>query len=434
MTTPRVRADTALCHKLAQLDVSKTLTGTAQDISQERADEILTRTVWSRLVEPGDHVAGELIARLGAAPVLQLLIEGASAKRICTLAEQETLAPLSPKSISAALKRWLPRLDRNASIADIERGVSSGLSILTPDEDAWPATVNDLGTHAPLVLWFRGDPQVLRTQSLAVVGARASTGYGSHVTAEIVDGVCGAGVSIVSGAAYGIDAVAHRTALAGEAPTIAVLAGGADRAYPAAHRQLIDRIANSGGVVCSEMLPGAAPTRWRFLQRNRVIAALSSAVLVTEAGARSGSLNTAGHAAELGRALGAVPGPVTSAASTGCHRLIREYGAIVVTNTAETLELIGVGNETLFVDFDPVQHTNTAALTDGAPRSAASHQRLLDALPLRGGRSLGDTAKRAGLGFDESRGIMAELELLGMVKRYETPGGGEHKWTLVRRE
>src|SRR5690606_28778409 len=158
------------------------------------------------------------------------------------------------------------------------------------------------------------------------------------------------------------------------------LAGGADRPYPAAHDRLLARV-EAQGAVCSELVPGAAPTRWRFLQRNRLIAALAQAVLVTEAGVRSGTLNTAGHGAELGRPIGAVPGSITSATSAGCHRLIREYGASLITSTSDLLDLLGVAE--------------TSLLEATSERQPSRHVRLLDALPLTGGRTAQEAAKRA---------------------------------------
>jgi len=234
--------------------------------------------------------------------------------------------------------------------------------------------------------------------------------------------VCQAGVAIVSGAAYGIDAVAHRAALASQAPTIAVLAGGVDRAYPAAHDSLLTRIAQEG-LVCSEMIPGSAPTRWRFRMRNRIIAALSDATLVTEAGVRSGTINTAGHAAELGRTLGAVPGPVTSATSAGCHMLIRDYGATLVTDARDACEMLGVTDQLAIFPED--------AADEGGQRTKPLHERLLDAVPLRGHRTAEDIARRAGLSLAEATGGLAELELLGRV-RSAGYGTGPSEWSLVR--
>ncbi|MEJ6490084.1 DNA-processing protein DprA [Leucobacter sp. USCH14] len=382
-------------------------------------DALLARVVWCRLIEPGDAVAGTLIEALGASPALDVLAGDEAPQRLAEAAAAVGVE-ITRRSLAAAIARWRPRLDRPATIADLDRAVAAGLQVIVPESPLWPTALNDLGVHAPQVLWVRGDATALARTGLAVVGARACTGYGTSVTAELVDAAGSAGFSIVSGAAYGIDAVAHRAALAAGAPTVAVLAGGADRAYPASHEKLLDRIA-AEGAVCSEMVPGAAPTRWRFLQRNRSIAALATATLVTEAGMRSGSLNTAGHAAELGRSLGAVPGPVTSAASAGCHRLIRDYGATLVTNADELREFLGLGDA-------------AGQLLDGlCERQSAAHRRVLDALPLRGHRSAEDVALAAGLVLEEVRAVLAELELIGFAVRVETGRGAAH-WRLVRRE
>lgn len=382
-------------------------------------DVLLARIVWCRLIEPGDAVAGALIEALGAVPALEMLADAESGRRLSEAARSAGV-DVSGRALGAAIARWRPRLDRASTGGDLSRAVAAGLRVVTPESPGWPASLHDLGMHAPQMLWVRGDPTSLARPGLAVVGARACTGYGASVTADLVDSAASAGVPIVSGAAYGIDAVAHRTALAAGAATIAVLAGGADRAYPAAHAQLLDRIA-ADGVVCSEMVPGAAPTRWRFLQRNRSIAALASATLVTEAGTRSGSLNTAGHAAELGRDLGAVPGPVTSAASVGCHRLIREYGATLVSNTEDLREFLGL------------EDASGQLVNELSSRQSAAHRRVLDALPLRGSRSAEDVARAAGLDVTETRAVLAELELLGFAAAAHTTAGPAG-WRLVRRE
>lgn len=393
--------------------------------TQHRADELLARAAWSRMSEPGDRAAGVLIALIGAPALLAHLVAGSTPAEIAADAWRDPSeargSALDPRAVRAAVERWRPRLSHTATLQDLELAAGAGLKLLIPGDPHWPERLNDLGDHAPLALWVRGDPGTLRAHGLAVVGARASSGYGENVTAEIVGGVCDAGAAIISGAAYGIDAVAHRAALAVGATTIAVLAGGADRAYPAAHATLIDRIAEQGAV-CSEIIPGGAPTRWRFLQRNRVIAALAAATLVTEAGTRSGSLNTAGHAAELGRPLGAVPGPVSSGTSAGCHRLIREYGAVLVTNAADACEL---------VQLDTVGLLDEAT---GPDRPPPLHRRLVDALPLRGARELSDAARRAGMSLDEARATVVELELLGAVERRAIDRGeraGEEGWALV---
>lgn len=397
-------------------------------LGEEAAEALLARAIWSRLAEPGDAVAGELVTLLGPVNALDLLMLSNPVQALLRglAALEKGSLEVSARQLSAGVKRWRPRLDRSATVRDLEAAVRAEMTLVAPESPLWPEQLADLGHHAPHVLWVRGSARELSTPGLAVVGARACTGYGSHVTAELTGEACAAGFSIVSGAAYGIDAVAHRTALATGATTIAVLAGGADRVYPAAHDQLLTRIAEQGAI-CSELVPGAAPTRWRFLQRNRIIAALSRAVLVTEAGVRSGTLNTAGHAAELARAVGAVPGPITSAASAGCHRIVREYGATLITNGAELRELLGVEPE------DPF-HNAADGASAGSNRTPSLHLRVLDALPLRGDRSTADTAVRAGVSVEETANTLAELELLRYVARVESQPDSVTRWRLLRRE
>ncbi|MCB1274551.1 MAG: DNA-processing protein DprA [Leucobacter sp.] len=389
----------------------------------EVADELLARVAWSRLAEPGDGIAGALIGAFGAGPLLRMLVERTAPRRIAQRAREAGLE-LPERGVVEAIARWSPRLDRSGTVGDIDRALAAGLGVVAPGSAHWPGSLDDLGAHAPLLLWVRGDPALLGAPSFSVVGARAATGYGTHITAEIVDGICQAGFSIVSGAAYGIDAVAHRTALAAEAPTVAVLAGGADRAYPAAHDTLLDRIAGAG-LVCAEMIPGAAPTKWRFRMRNRLIASLSPVTLVTEAGVRSGTINTAGHAATLGRAIAAVPGPVTSAASAGCHLLIREYGAVLVTNAREACEVAGLDDH---LDLG----SGVGSGAGSAARMPQLHERVLDALPLRGGRTSLEVARRAGVSEGDARGALAELEVLDRVRRGDSPDGEGVRWALVR--
>lgn len=398
------------------------------DLTEEGLAVFLARAIWSRLAEPGDAIAGELITTLGAVLALDLITlpDAANALTRELRGNDEGTPVLSTRQITAGLKRWRPRLDRSATVGDLEAAVAADMNIIAPESPLWPEQLTDLGFHAPHMLWVRGATRTLSAPALAVVGARACTGYGSHVTAELTGEAGAAGFGIVSGAAYGVDAVAHRTALATDTPTIAVLAGGADRVYPASHDQLLARIAEQG-TICSELVPGSAPTRWRFLQRNRIIAALSRAVLVTEAGVRSGTLNTAGHAAELSRAVGAVPGPITSAASAGCHRLVREYGATLITNGAELRELLGVEQD------DPFPHAPDAE-NGRAARVPSLHLRILDALPLQGNKTAADTAVRAGVSIEEATDALAELELLRYVARVAGPTGSVAHWRLLRRE
>jgi DNA processing protein len=288
---------------------------------------------------------------------------------------------------------------------------------LTPDVEGWPAGLADLGFHAPIALWVRGTDAALASlsTSISLVGARAATGYGEHVTMEASAGLVDRGFAIVSGAAYGIDGMAHRAALASHGMTVAFLAGGVDRLYPSGHDTLLARIIESGAVI-SELPCGQPPTRWRFLQRNRLIAAASQATIVLEAGWRSGSLNTAGHAAQVGRPLGAVPGPVTSAASAGCHRLIRDYGATLVTTAEEMAELVPYAAGLSISRSDDASSPKIELVEIAR---TPDETRLLDALSLSAPRTPTDLAARAGLSVTSVQSLLATLELDGRVVERE---------------
>lgn len=356
------------------------------------ADDVWARAVWSLLIEPGDGAAGAAVRHLGAREALQ---------RVASARSDATGTP----DLAEGISRWRPRLV-DASLSQIFDGARrAGLRLLTPESQHWPHALDDLGDHAPLCLWVRGEAATLvrNRPAIALVGARAATSYGDHVAMELASGLAARGVSVVSGAAYGIDGAAHRATLAAGGETIAVLAGGADRPYPAGHADLIDRIAARGAVI-AEVPPTVAPTKWRFLQRNRLISALADATVVVEAGWRSGSLNTAAHAATLGRPLGAVPGPVTSAASAGCHRLLREFDARCVTNVDEIMELVPGG---LPATSGRGEH----------PRRSADQIRVLDALSTRARRGVDDIARRSGMNREDTVATLGMLELEGLVER-----------------
>src|SRR5690606_31319799 len=246
----------------------------------------------------------------------------------------------------------------------------------------------------PIALWVRGNVSTVGSlpQSISLVGARAATGYGEHVAMDASASLVDRGYTIVSGAAYGIDGMAHRAALASGGQTLAFLAGGVDRFYPSGHDALLTRIVEKGAVV-SELPCGSQPTKWRFLQRNRLIAAASRATVVVEAGWRSGSLNTAGHAAALGRPLGAVPGPVTSAASAGCHRLIREFTAVCVTDAGEMAELAPLAGQPALFESEPGADQagdpgpGGTRRVERAPGATSTVTRVVDALSTRVART-----------------------------------------------
>jgi DNA processing protein len=360
----------------------------------EAAVDVLARAVWSVLTEPGDAVAGRLIGTWGAAAALERALDGAEA----------VIGEIDGAVLAAARDRWRPRCATAMPTlaAALDRAARTGTRLVAPGDEAWPQRLDDLGDHVPHLLWVRGRlGPASQAAAVALVGARAATGYGEHVAAELGAETGAAGVTIVSGAAYGIDGAAHRGALAAGAHTVAFLAGGVDRAYPAGHAELLGRIARQGAVV-AETPCGTAPSKWRFLARNRLIAAISDATVVVEAGLRSGSLNTAAHAASLGRALGAVPGPVTSPASAGCHRILREFDGVCVTSPADVREMLGIGPLPAATSTGPIAREMT---------------RLLDAASTRSARDEHELARRSGLAVAEVEALVGLAVLEGTMAR-----------------
>ncbi|WP_309129145.1 DNA-processing protein DprA [Microbacterium sp.] len=360
----------------------------------EDAVQVAARAAWTVLVEPGDGVAGTLIAAYGPVEALEL-----------AMSDSSLLPDIGDaKAMSEARARWRPRADPRA-VADALHGCREvGGRMLLPGDPDWPIALDDLGPHAPIALWVRGGAEALTAdRSVSIVGARAATPYGETAAAELAGDLAADGTVVVSGGAYGIDGAAHRAALGAGGQTVAFLAGGVDRAYPIGHQQLFDRIRGNGAVL-SEVPCGAAPTKWRFLQRNRLIAAAGLATVVVEAGWRSGSLNTAGHASSLGRPLGAVPGPISSAASAGCHRLLREYDAICVTNAEEVRELWGGGGRVL----------------DPTPAEDPDRRRLLDALSDRTPLTPEELARRTGLPTERVRGLLGLLGVEGAARSHDS--------------
>ena len=367
------------------------------------------RGTWTGIAEPGDGVAGAVIAALGAAEALEGVVGRWPVERFLATLASSGADPIPEIELAQAIERWQPRLKSEAALLAFRQAVRYGTRLLTPDLEEWPAGLADLGDHAPLALWMRGTDAALAAlgNSIAIVGARAASGYGEHVTMEAAAGLVDRGFAIVSGAAYGVDGMAHRASLASHGLTVAFLAGGVDRFYPSGHDALLTRIVAEGAIL-SELPCGQPPTKWRFLQRNRLIAAASQATVVIEAGWRSGSLNTAGHAATLGRPLGAVPGPVTSATSAGCHRLIREYDAVLVTTPDEMAGLLG---DSLLSGRDSSPEAR------GGP--SAEETRLLDAMSFTAARPAADIAARSGLSVPSVQALLGRMELEGGVGERE---------------
>lgn len=220
----------------------------------------------------------------------------------------------------------------------LESIAATGSRFIIPEDELWPQSLNDLVTP-PIGLIVKGAIEALHLPSLSIVGTRNPTNYGVRIAGDFAAGFVDREWAIISGGAYGIDAAAHRGALVAEGVTVAVLASGVDVNYPAGHACLFAEIAESGALV-SEVLPGSRAVPSRFLTRNRLIAALSKATLVVEAAFRSGSLRTARDASELMRPVMAIPGPITSPTSEGCHRLIGERAAEIVTSIVDAVEFV----------------------------------------------------------------------------------------------
>jgi DNA processing protein len=299
---------------------------------------------------------------------------------------------------------------------DLELLARRGGRLITPDDDEWPALAFASFTGAavkaksgpPLVLWAQGPVRLAETaeRAAAVVGTRAATTYGEHVAADLAAGLAERDVAVVSGGAYGIDGAAHRAALAADGITVAVLAGGIDVPYPAGHSALLHRIGQNG-LLLTEYPPGIRPARHRFLTRNRLVAAAAGAAVVVEAGLRSGAANTAAWARALGRVVAAVPGPVTSSASAGCHALLRN-GAELVTRADDVVELVGRMGE-----LAPEEPRPTTAL-DGL---SEAERQVYEALPGRGAATIDEIAVASGLAPEQVLGPLAILEITGLAEQ-----------------
>lgn len=372
----------------------------------------LARAIWAKVTEPADPVLGALIDALGPADALSWLssLKEPRSEGGGLPAEFAGLAPQMRNRLVRALERWRPRLEE----VDVDREIRTlehfdGV-LVTPEDEEWPQGLNDLGFETPACLWVRGVGKLgeITKRSVALVGARAATAYGEDVTMQLATGLVDSAFTIISGGAYGIDIAAHRAALAAHGTTVVVLAGGADRLYPRGNAHVLARVLDSGLIV-SEHPPGSAPTRARFLTRNRLIAALAQATVVVEAAWRSGAISTARHAAKLGRALGAVPGPVTSMMSAGCHGLLRDETAVCVTDAAEVAELAGQIGEHFAA---PPSIVPTLFDTLNGPESA-----IFEALPLRKPVALASVARTAGLSFEVTMATLAQLEMRQIAVR-----------------
>ena len=362
--------------------------------------------------EPGDRATRERVAREGAEAVWGRLVAEGGAD------------PEAPR-------RHLARLAK------------VGGRLVVPGDEEWPWPLDALDAadylshphgeqhRAPLALWVRGTLPLSATadRAVAVVGSRAATPYGVRVASELAAGLAARDVVVVSGAAFGIDAAAHEGALAGEGQTVAVLAGGVDVAYPTAHAGLLEAVLAAGAVV-SEVPPGSAPFRQRFLLRNRLIAGLSRATVLVEAGLRSGALNTAAHARAVHRPVLAVPGPVTSLLSAGCHEEVRSRGALLVTRAADVVAVALPLTSPVAAQAQaelPLAVQAPAGPRDGLRTEVA---RLLDAVPSRRPATVDRVAAVARVPVRIAMVELTCLEEAGLVCRVD---GGWRLTDLGRR-
>lgn len=353
----------------------------------------------AHIAEPADAVIGGLVDDLGPMAVVDLIATEASGLRN-----------------GPALRARLERVDLALARSQAEQG---DIRIVDRTHPQWPHRLDDLGVRRPFALWCRGplDIDAGLARSVAVVGARASTGYGEAVCRTWCAVLVDHGLTVASGGAYGIDAAAHRATLTAGGRTCCVLAGGVDVPYPRGHTHLISTIAGRG-LVLSESPLGEQVRRQRFLTRNRLIACLTSATLVVEAAHRSGSLATAHAAAELNRPVLVVPGPVTSPMSAGCHRLLREGSATVAATPDDVLEMVSeIG----------------AHLPAEPPRSirddlSTTESRVLDAFPAHAAAGFHELMLSTGLPVDDIAAAIGPLLRRGLI------ASRGHGWTLAGRQ
>ena len=417
-----------------------------------------------RYAEPADELVVESLTTLGAPLTLHYLLTGhipdehtwehgepdtqlsdflhsvgtpaegesalfCSANGYYTPGEHQMSRDKFDKALAARRLRWNRRMERTLN-AEAHMAATCGAWLVTPADPLWPPQLNDLGPARPYGLWCRGDSRhlldVASAPSVALVGSRDPSIYGTEATTHLAAELARRGYTVISGGAMGIDIAAHRAALpqqGSDLPTIAFMAGGLDRLYPAQNSDALNMIVDRG-LIMSEVSVGNTPTRWRFLERNRLIAALARHTIVVEARWRSGALNTARHAMEIGRTLWAVPGQINSPNSVGTNRLLRDGLAQTLTEAADILEYDAAAGFELGTEHE--------SEWDQAASSSA-----LDELTERQGRVWDDLSPRSYRGVDEiaaalglsARDVMADLFHLGRCGLAESSGTS---WRKVR--
>lgn len=417
-----------------------------------------------RYAEPADELVVESLTTLGAPLTLHYLLTGhipdehtwehgepdtqlsdflhsvgapaagesalfSSANGYYTPGEHQMSRDKFSKGLATRRLRWNRRMERTLN-AEAHMAATCGAWLVTPADPLWPPQLNDLGPARPYGLWCRGDSRhlldVASAPSVALVGSRDPSIYGTEATTHLAAELARRGYTVISGGAMGIDIAAHRAALTqqgSDLPTIAFMAGGLDRLYPAQNSDALNMIVDRG-LIMSEVSVGNTPTRWRFLERNRLIAALARHTIVVEARWRSGALNTARHAMEIGRTLWAVPGQINSPNSVGTNRLLRDGLAQTLTEAADILEYDAAAGFELGTEHE--------SEWDWAASSSA-----LDELTERQGRVWDDLSPRSYRGVDEiaaalglsARDVMADLFHLGRCGLAESSGTS---WRKVR--
>lgn len=405
-------------------------------------DPRFVAAAWANVAEPGDVWAGALREQLGSAEALKW----ASDQFVPLPENVEAPGGQRGKGAApgwrAAYKRWQPRFYDLDVERDMEQLQKLGGRLVIPGDDEWPDQFADLEFRVPPALWVLGRGRLTSNvePSVSIVGARSATSYGVRVSSEIAFDLAEAGITVVSGGAYGIDAAAHRGALdastekrrrlakTGEGmvqthpSTVAVVCGGLANLYPQGNENLFRRIAEENGVIVAEVPPRFRPARWRFLERNRLIAAWADVTVVPEAGLRSGALATANRALELGRDVGAVPGPITSFASAGPHSLI-QHGAALVESARDVIELmVGVQSQPGERGTPDQPRSNNPyapsveveAKLDGLGPVA---RRVYEALPATSSATTGSVVRAAGLSNEDVGGALLSLRLADLASR-----------------
>ena len=382
--------------------------------SKDRALALVAAGSIAMVTEPGDRMAGALARALGRIELVELLIEGLhTASVVSALKTADALETCRQSfgdlesTLMDSRQRWLPRLSKSRLEHLFAQSAALKLKLVTPEQAHWPSGLNDLQDSAPAMLFVEGNQRSLLDlkEAVSIVGSRTASPYGLQVTKALVTELATASRATVSGGAIGIDAEVHATSVGLDLTTIAVMAGGMDRKYPKANFALFNRIREHGALV-SELPPGVAPTRWRFLQRNRLIAALTPTTVVIEAGIRSGSIRTANNALELDRELLAVPGSILSGTSLGTNTLIADNKALPLCDLRQ---------------FATGSIDNSSSLAE-----SALAKRAHDAVRELGYPTEGEIAKTAGLTTSELRLALTELMATNLLIQERSSGQMVH--------